>query len=114
MACQFNPKVYSIVVRCPLEDGAILKSLADEVDETVSAYLAKLIRAHIGERQLNETEKLWVSQHLEANLVRRAKVDEKTANGYYKRKRRGRPRKPGPKKGWKKFRDDDAAGMVSA
>lgn len=28
MACQSNPKTYAIVVRCPLEDGARLKSRA--------------------------------------------------------------------------------------
>lgn len=113
MACQSNPKTYSFVVRCPLEDGAALKSLADDVGKTVSAYVAKMVRLHIGERNLNEKEKLWVSQHLEANLIRRAKADEKTANGYYKRKRRGRPRKPGPKKGWKKHKNAISDGLMS-
>lgn len=102
MACQSNPKTYSIVFRCPLEDGAILKTLADASGETISAYVAKIIHGHVGERDLTDAEKVWLDEHLQANLARRARADELTAKGYYKRKHRGRPRKPGPRKGWKK------------
>ena len=49
MACQLNPKMYGVVFRCSLEDGAVLKSKADAAGMTVSAYVGKLVREHIGE-----------------------------------------------------------------
>ena len=97
MACQSNPKTYAIVIRCPLEDGAAIKALAESEGSTVSAYVAKMIHDKVKDRALGEAERAWIAEHLELNLVRRAKADAKTAAGYYKRKRRGRPRKPGPK-----------------
>ena len=102
MSCQVNPNTYPFVVRCPLKDGAILKTLADEAKMTMSAYAAKLLHDHVGERELNDTEKVWFDEHFAANTRRRQKADEMTAAGYYKRKRRGRPRKPGPRRGKKK------------
>jgi len=99
MSCQVNPNTYSIVVRCPLEDGAKLKTLADEAGVTLSAYIAAAMKDKIEDRALNEKEKAWYDQHYNANLDRRFRENEKTAAGYYKHKRRGRPRKPGPRKG---------------
>lgn len=75
--------------------------MADEAGVTMSAYLAKMVDDHVGDRRLNAPEKEWVSAHYEANRVRRTKADAKTATGFYKKKRRGRPRKPGPRKGAK-------------
>lgn len=102
MACQSDPNVYAVVFRCPLEEGAELKTLADRAGKTISAYVAELVRGHLTHRELDSAEMSWVAEHLEANLARRAKADERTAAGYYKKKRRGRPRKPGPRKGKRK------------
>lgn len=97
MACQSNPKTYAIVIRCPLEDGAAIKALAESEGSAVSAYVAKMIHDKVKGRALGDAERAWVAEHLELNLARRARADAKAAAGYYKRKRRGRPRKPGPK-----------------
>jgi hypothetical protein len=97
MACQSNPETYAIVIRLPLEEGAALKSLADSDRVAVSAFVAGMIHEKVKGRKLDVAERAWIAKHLEMNLIRRAKADAKTAAGYYKRKRRGRPRKPGPK-----------------
>ena len=97
MACQSNPETYAIVIRLPLEEGAALKSLADSDGVAVSAFVAGMIHEKVKGHKLAAAERAWISEHLEMNLIRRAKADAKTAAGYYKRKRRGRPRKPGPK-----------------
>lgn len=99
MPCQVNPKTYSIVVRCPLEDGAKLKTLADDAGLTLSAYIASIVKNRVEDRALNAREKAWYEAHYNANLDRRMREDEKSALGYYKKKRRGRPRKPGPRSG---------------
>lgn len=102
MSCQVNPNTYAIVIRCPLEEGAVLKSMADEDGVTVSAFVARMIHEKVDGRALDVAERAWISKHLEMNLIRRAKADAKTAAGYFKHKRRGRPRKPGPRKGKKR------------
>ena len=102
MACQANPKTYSFMFRCPLEDGAKLKTLADEAGVTASAFVARMLRERVGERALTEKEQQWYDEHLEMNKVRRERADRLSKKGYFNRKRRGRPRKPGPRKGWKK------------
>jgi len=100
MANQSNPFNYAFVVRCPIENGALLRSLASESGKTASAYVAEMIRERVSGRELSESDRKWVSDRLKTNCHRRAKADAKTAAGYYrgKRKRPGRPRKPGPKK----------------
>lgn len=103
MACQSNPNTYAIVFRCPLENGAKLKTMAETAGMTVSAYVAKMVDDHVDDRALSESEKSWVNAHYEANKIRRTKADAMTANGYFKKKRRGRPRKPGPRKGSKRI-----------
>ena len=126
MACQANPKTYSFMFRCPLEENAPeklrfeghlrrrrtrrarqgarakLKTLADEAGVTASAFVARLLRDRVGERALTEKEQQWYDEHLEMNKVRRERADRLSKQGYFNRKRRGRPRKPGPRKGWKK------------
>ena len=98
MACQSNPETYAIVIRLPIEEGAALKSLADSEGVAISAFVAGMIHEKVKGRKLDVAERAWIAKHLEMNLIRRAKADAKTAAGYYKRKRRGRPRKPGKKK----------------
>ena len=97
MACQSNPETYAIVIRVPLEEGAALKSLADSDGVAISAFVAGMVHEKVKGHKISEREETWIAKHLEMNLIRRAKADAKTAAGYYKRKRRGRPRKPGPK-----------------
>ena len=97
MACQSNPETYAIVIRLPIEEGAALKSLADSKGVAVSAFVAGMVNERVKGHKLDVAERAWIAEHLEMNLIRRAKADAKTAAGYYKRKRRGRPRKPGPK-----------------
>ena len=97
MACQSNPETYAIVIRLPIEEGAALKSLADSEGVAISAFVAGMIHEKVKGHKLDVAERAWIAKHLEMNLIRRAKADAKTAAGYYKRKRRGRPRKPGPK-----------------
>ena len=79
MACQSNPETYAIVIRLPIEEGAALKSLADSEGVAISAFVAGMIHEKVKGHKLDVAERA------------------KTAAGYYKRKRRGRPRKPGPK-----------------
>ena len=126
MACQLNPNTYSLMFRFPLEDGAKLKTLADEMRRrkrsfrrvgreatakppararagvTLSKYVADMVSKHVGDRDLTEDERKWFDEHLEMNKARRARADKLTKSGYFKHRRRGRPRKPGPRKGWKK------------
>ena len=97
MACQSNPETYAIVIRLPIEEGAALKSLADSEGVAISAFVAGMIHEKVKGHKLDVAERAWIAKHLKMNLIRRAKADAKTAAGYYKRKRRGRPRKPGPK-----------------
>ena len=104
MSCQVNPNTYAIVIRCPLEDGAILKSKADAAGMTLSKYLAQILKEFVDKRELTETEKAWVAEHYAVNKIRREKADEKTASGFYKRRHRGRPRKPGPKRKKRPYR----------
>ena len=91
-----------------------MKSRAAANDMTVSAYVAKMVRDHLGEGELDAAERDWVHAHYEANVAKRQRADEKTAAGYYRRKRRGRPRKRGPKKGWKKALQKNAASPAPA
>lgn len=93
MACQSNPETYAIVIRLPIEEGAALKSLADSEGVAISAFVAGMVHERVKGHKLDAAERAWIAEHLEMNLIRRAK----TVAGYYKRKRRGRPRKPGPK-----------------
>ena len=102
MACQLNPNTYSLMFRFPLEDGAKLKTLADAAGVTLSKYVADMVSKHVGDRDLTEDERKWFDEHLEMNKARRARADKLTKSGYFKHRRRGRPRKPGPRKGWKK------------
>lgn len=88
MANQSNPFKYAFVVRCPLEDGASLRTLAKEAGQTVSAYVASLIKKRIGKRELSDSEHAWVAARLKVNCHRRAKADAKTAAGYYRGKQR--------------------------
>ena len=104
MACQLNPNTYGVVFRCPLEDGARLKTMADEAGLTVSMFVAGIIRKTVGDRPLTETEQTWVADHFEMGKLRRERADQMTKNGYFKKKRVGRPRKPGPRKGWKRWK----------
>ena len=97
MACQSNPETYAIVIRLPIEEGAALKSLADSEGVVISAFVAGMIHEKVKGYKLDVADRAWIAKHLEMNLIRRAKADAKTAAGYYKRKRRRRPRKPGPK-----------------
>ena len=79
-----------------------MKTLADEEGITASAFVARLLRDRVGERALTEKEQQWYDEHLEMNKVRRERADRLSKQGYFKYKRRGRPRKPGPRKGWKR------------
>ena len=74
-----------------------MKSLADSKGVAVSAFVAGMVHERVKGHKLDVAERAWIAEHLEMNLIRRAKADAKTAAGYYKRKRRGRPRKPGPR-----------------
>ena len=126
MACQLNPNTYSLMFRFPLEENAPeklrfghlrrrrtrrarqgarakLKTPARaRAGQTLSKYVADMVSKHVGDRELTEDERKWFDEHLEMNKARRARADRMSAAGYFKRRKRGRPRKPGPRKGWKK------------
>ena len=91
MACQSNPETYAIVIRLPIEEGAALKSLADSEGVAVSAFVAGMVHERVKGHKLDAAERAWIAEHLEMNLIRRAKADAKTA-GYHKRKLRGHQR----------------------
>jgi len=95
MANQHNPNIYSLMCRCPLRDAAKLRTKANSKGVPLSAYVADLVRADVGTSLLSDDEKQWVSKRLEANIEKRKKADEKTSEGYYRKKnvKRGRPRK---------------------
>lgn len=95
MANQHNPNIYSLMCRCPLHDAAKLRTKANTKGVPLSAYVADLVRADVGSSTLSDDEKQWVSEHLESNIEKRKKADEKTQEGYYRKKngKRGRPRK---------------------
>ena len=97
MSCQNNPNTYAIVARCPLEIGARLKTLADKAGQTMSQYIADMICERVGDVVLTDEENIWAAEHFEMHKVRRARADRMSAAGYFKRRKRGRPRKPGPK-----------------
>ena len=102
MSCQSNVETYAVVIRCPLKYGAMIKTLAEEQGKTVSVLMGEKVRELVGDRELTEDERKWFDEHLEMNKARRARADKLTKSGYFKHRRRGRPRKPGPRKGWKK------------
>ena len=97
MACQMDPNVYGFMCRCPMEDAAKLKQLADEAGMTLSGYLAAIIHWKVSDVALKPELDGWVKLQLERNLAHRKYQDEKTAAGYYRvkhPKKRGRPPKP--------------------
>ena len=104
MSCQQNPETYAIVIRCTLKQGAMLKTLAEENGKTISVLMGEKVKELVGDRDLTEVEQMWYDAHLEVGKKRRARADELNKKGYYKRKRRGRPRKPGPRKGTKRVK----------
>ena len=104
MSCQQNPETYAIVIRCTLKQGALLKTLAEENGKTISVLMGEKVKELVGDRDLTEVEQMWYDAHLEVGKKRRARADELNKKGYYKRKRRGRPRKPGPRKGTKRVK----------
>jgi hypothetical protein len=53
----------------------------------MSAYVARLIQCDIGTIALTGTERKWMAERLDANRIKRAKADEKTASGYYRIKK---------------------------
>ena len=97
MACQMNPNVYGFMCRCPMQDAAKLKQLADDSDMTLSGYLARMINEKVANVNLKDELNVWIFEQTERNLAHRKLQDEKTAAGYYRAKhpkKRGRPPKP--------------------
>ena len=96
MACQMNPNLYCVTSRCPMEDAARLKQLADAEGVTMSCFVAKMIAEKVAGVEIQEYLKEWMAEQLERNMEHRKYQDEKTASGYYRVKRpkkRGRPPK---------------------
>ena len=73
--------------------------MADEAGLTVSKFVSGIIRNTVGDRALSEAEQKWVADHFEMGKMRRERADQMTKNGYFKKKRVGRPRK-----GWKRWK----------
>ena len=59
--------------------------------------IADMICERVGDVVLTDEENTWAAEHFEMHKVRRARADRMSAAGYFKRRKRGRPRKPGPK-----------------
>ena len=128
MACQMDPNVYGFMCRCPMEDAAKLKQLADEMRRrkrrgiprsfrregceatakppararagmTLSGYLAQMIAERVADVELEEYLNAWMDDQYQRNLKKRKYQDEKTASGYYRVKRpKKRGRPPKAKK----------------
>ena len=87
MSNQQDPNVYSLMCRCPLEDAARLRLKAKERGLPMSAYVAKLIQGDIKQVSLSGSDREWIEERLDANMLKRAKADKKTASGYYRVKK---------------------------
>ena len=106
MACQLNPNTYSLMFRFPLEDGAKLKTLAEEHHKNVSSFMGEIVRRMVGRRRkLTAEEQTWFDEHRAMNVAMLERAEAKAASHHYKR-HVGRPRKPGPKKGSKHRKND--------
>ena len=90
-ATQKELNLQSVIGMMNEEYGAALKSLADSEGIAVSAFVAGMVHERVKGHKLDAAERAWIAEHLEMNLIRRAKADAKTA-GYHKRKLRGHQR----------------------
>ena len=107
MRSEKNPEFYAVVIRCPLKDGAKLKTLAEAHHKNVSTFMGQVVRRMVGRRKkLNAEEQAWFDEHRAMNVAMLERAEAKTASRPSKRRHVGRPRKPGPKKGSKHRKND--------
>ena len=107
MSCKQGLDTYSMMSRCPLEDAARIKMLADEANVTISNFVADMVNERVKGVRLTSKAREWIAAHREQNKARREKVDEAFASGKYKTpKKRGRSKKRGRPKGVKNSRKD--------
>lgn len=100
MSCKQGLDTYSMMSRCPLEDAARIKMLADEANVTISNFVADMVNERVKGVPLTPKAREWIEAHREQNKVRREKVDEAFASGKYKKpKKRGWSKKRGRPKG---------------
>ena len=93
MSNQGNPNNFSMMCRYPLEDAAVIKFRAEAAGLTVNAYMASLIRKHVGGALIDQEMQNWIDAHRAMNLEARAKADKEVAKGKKQHKKRGRPPK---------------------
>ena len=106
MRSEKNPEFYAVVIRCPLKDGAKLKTLAEAHHKNVSSFMGEIVRRMVGRRRkLTAEEQTWFDEHRAMNVAMLERAEAKAASHHYKR-HVGRPRKPGPKKGSKHRKND--------
>ena len=106
MRSEKNPEIYAVVIRCPLKDGAKLKTLAEAHHKNVSSFMGEIVRRMVGRRRkLTAEEQTWFDEHRAMNVAMLERAEAKAASHHYKR-HVGRPRKPGPKKGSKHRKND--------
>ena len=98
MRSQRNPEFYAVVIRCPLKDGAKLKTLAEAHHKNVSSFMGEIVRRMVGRRRkLTAEEQTWFDEHRAMNVAMLERAEAKATSSPRKRSKRGRPRKPGPK-----------------
>ena len=71
MSCKPSIDTYSMMCRCPVGNAARIKLLADEVNVTISNFVAEMVNERVKGVPLTEKAKEWIAAHREKNKVRR-------------------------------------------
>lgn len=85
MAHQTDPNMQSLNWRCPLQYAAKVKTRAENEKITVSALVCKVMCKAVEDVKPSESAKKWAKERLEANKKIRAKQDELTRSGYFRK-----------------------------
>lgn len=88
MSNQLDPNNYSLMCRCPLNEAAAIKDLAEQNGKTMSAFVAGLVHEATKGVELTLKTQKWMHKRFVANKKIRARADRAAAKGRCRRKKR--------------------------
>ena len=81
-----DPNTHCFSVRCPMQNAAKVKTVADEKGQTSSEVIADMIKDRVKGVKPSKAAKDWAATRYAANLKRRKEADRKTAEKRMKMK----------------------------
>lgn len=85
MAHQNDPNMNYMCWLCPLPYAAKLKTLSEKEKSPISSLVCKIVCKEVEPITPSKTALKWAKERLEANKRKRARADEITRSGKYRK-----------------------------